>query len=390
VSLDGLRGKTVFVTGGTGFVGGRLVEVLVEQLGARARLATRGACAGRGAFRAASLGAELFEGSITDRVAMAEATKDCSAVFHCAYGSYGSERDQRDVTVSGTRVLAEAAARNGVKRFVNLSTLVTCGPNTPAVVDEGFVNSQMWAWPYAVDKRDAEVELATVAERGELAAVNLRLGPVYGPWGPAFTISPLKTLAVNRMALVGDGDGLSNVVYVDDVVQAMLRAAVVPHTGFETYLITGPDDVTWRRFYSAYCDMLGVDRLVSLSSDEHRRAGRGGGLAQLLKVIPAAGRALARDPEFRRVASRLPLSRSVYGMMKRSRVAGAGTQKAPLMVANEPLELVTLPPMMLDYFACRTRFLHQKAVERLGYQPRYDLASGMALVRAWAEWARLL
>lgn len=390
MSLDDLRGKTVFVTGGTGFVGGRLVEVLVEQMGARVRLATRGSHAGRGVFRATSVGAELFEGSITDPAAMAQATNDCAAVFHCAYGSYGSERDQRDVTVSGTRVLADAAARNGVKRFVNLSTLVICGPNTPPVVDESFVNRRMWSWPYANDKRDSEIELSKVVQRSEMVAVNLRLGPVYGPWGPAFTISPLKTLAASRLALVDDGAGLSNAVYVDDVVQAMLRAAIVPHEGFSTYLITGPEDVTWRRFYGAYCGMLGVDRLVSLPSAEHRRASRGGGLSQLANVISTAKRALARDPAFRRAAGRLPLSRRLYAMVKRSGSVKSTGGHAALKTESEALELVTVPPMMLDYFACRSRFSHQKAVERLGYRPQYDLASGMLLVRAWAEWARLL
>jgi len=390
VSLDVLRGKTVFVTGGTGFVGGRLLEVLIEQMGARTRAATRGSYSGRGVFRAASVGAELFEGSITDPTAMAEATKDCAAVFHCAYGSYGTERDQRQVTVEGTRVLADAAARNGVKRFVNLSTLVTCGPNTPPVVDESFVNRQMWSWPYARDKRDAEIELSKVVQRSEMAAVNLRLGPVYGPWGPAFVISPLRTLATSRLALVDDGSGLSNAVYVDDVVQAMLRAAIIPHEGFSTYLITGPEDVTWRQFYGAYCEMLGVDRLVSLPAAEHRRASRDGGLAQMVNVIPAAGRALARDSEFRRAVGRLPLSRRLYSMMKRAGSGNSGGGRARLKRESESLELVTVPSLMLDYFACRSRFSHQKAVERLGYRPRYALASGMSLVHAWAEWARLL
>lgn len=390
MSLDSLHGKTVFVTGGTGFVGGRLVEVLVEQLGVRVRLAKRKAYAGRGVFRAASVGVEFFDGLITDPQAMAEATKDCAIVFHCAYGAYGSQRDQREITVKGTSVLAEAALRNGVKQFVNLSTLVTCGPDTPEVVDESFINRRMWDWPYAIDKKDAELELAKVVGGSAMAAVNLRLGPVYGPWGPAFTISPLQTLAANRMALVEDGGGQSNAVYVDDVVQAMLRAAVVPHEGLSTYLITGPQEVTWRQFYAAYCQMLGVDRLVPLTADQHRRANRRGGFSQVVKIIPAAGKVLAADPEFRRRVGQLPLSRGLHAAMKRFRSATPDARSVPLVGASDPLKIVTVPNMMLDYFACRSRFSHQKAVGKLGYRPQYDLASGMALVRAWAEWARLL
>lgn len=390
MSLDSLRGKTVFVTGGTGFVGGRLVEVLVEQLGVHVRVAKRMAFAGRGVFRAASVGVEFFDGSITDPQAMAKATKDCACVFHCAYGAYGSPRDQRDITVTGTRVLAEAALRNGVKRFVNLSSLVTCGPDTPDVVEEDFVNRRMWDWPYAIDKKDAEHELTKVVEGSAMAAVNLRLGPVYGPWGPAFTISPLRTLAANRMALVEDGGGQSNAVYVDDVVQAMLRAVLVPHEGCATYLITGPQDVTWRQFYGAYCQMLGVDRLVSLSMDEHRRSNRSGGLSQVVKLIPAAGKVLAADPEFRRRVGQLPFSRGLYAAMKRFRSATPDARPMPLVGTSDRLKIVTVPNMMLDYFDCKSRFSHHKASELLGYRPNYDLVSGMSVVRAWAEWARLL
>ena len=389
MSLEFLRGKTVFVSGGTGFVGGRLIEIAIQQLGARVRLATRGTFAGRGAFRAAAVGGEFFEGSITDAKAMKEATKGCEIVFHCAYGSYGSLRDQRDVTVSGTRILAEAAASNGIQRFVNLSTLVACGSDTPEIVDETFQCRKMWSWPYAVDKRDAEIELQRVAESSGMAAINLRLGPVYGPWGPAFTISPLKTLAASRLALVGDGSGLSGAVYVDDVVKAMLRAARSTQSGFDTYFITGPDDVTWRQFYSAYCEMLGVDRLIELTPDEHRRSNQRNPLSQIVKAVPAALRALERDPEVRQAVSQLPLSRSLYRLMQSRRPVATAR---PAAIADNAgiLALTTVPAMMLDYFACRSKFSHRKATERLGYQPQFDLSKGMSLVQEWAKWARLL
>jgi hypothetical protein len=66
------------------------------------------------------------------------------------------------------------------------------------------------------------------------------------------------------------------------------------------------------------------------------------------------------------------------------------TTGGPYLSGSEPLDLITLPPIMVDYYASSTRVSHQKAIERLGYRPQYDLASGMALVRGWAEWARLV
>ena len=49
---------------------------------------------------------------------------------------------------------------------------------------------------------------------------------VYGPFGTTFTIKPLQKMKSGRVILVNGGDGLANLVYVDDVVSGMLVAAV--------------------------------------------------------------------------------------------------------------------------------------------------------------------
>ncbi|MEO5705962.1 MAG: NAD-dependent epimerase/dehydratase family protein [Alteraurantiacibacter sp.] len=385
-----LAGKTAFVTGGSGFIGGRLIEVLARQYGMRVKTLVRGTTgAGGGAFRAAAAGADIVFGSLTDRATLDAAVAGCDLVFHCAYGTHGSEADQRLVTVEGTRLLAQAAAAAGVANFVHLGTVASYGGNTPPVVTEDYVNPRLWPWSYAHDKLAAEGALRESANEGGMPFTILRLGMVYGPYGGSYTTGPLNAMTVGRLALVDDGRGVSCATYVDDVIQAMLLAADRTGEG-ETYMIRGPDLVTWREFYEVYDRWLGRDSLVSYSKAEMIAAGRGQWKAALRTLVPATLSALKASPAFRASAGGLPYVRPLYARFGKkligAQVAGAAT--APEAPAERPVQL--LPEMMIDYFANTTDFSIDKARSKLGYAPQFDLRRGMELTEQWARWANLV
>ena len=388
--MSSLEGRTAFVSGGSGFIGGRLVEVLIRDHGMRVRTLVRGAgSAGGGAFRASAAGAEIVFGSLTDEALLIRELAGADIVFHCAYGMYGSPAAQREVTVEGTRKLARAAGRNGVKQFVHLGSVVSYGGNTPEMVPENYETPKLWPWPYAQDKRDGELALSEEAATSGLPFTILRLGTVYGPYGRAYTLQPLTTLPERRIALVDDGAGISSATYVDDVIQAMLRAALHPGTG-QRYMIRGPDQPTWRAFYEAYEAMLGIDGLVSLTRAEMKRAKRAEFASSARRLLPETLAALKASSEFKNTAAGLGL-RTLY-----QRVGGSrNPAQAPVMrstattaAAERPIQLI--PPIMIDYFANRSQFSIAKAEAELGYAPAYDLASGMALTEQWARWANLL
>ena len=380
-------GKTVFVTGGSGFIGGRLIEVLVRQGGARVRTLVRGTTsAGGGASRAAAAGAEIVFGSLLDEALLTREVLGADIVFHCAYGMHGSVAAQREVTVEGTRLLARAAGLAGVRQFVNLGTVASYGGNTPDLTPEEFEDPKLWPWPYAHDKRDAERALAEEAATSGLPFTVLRLGAVYGPYGGSYTVIPLSTLAGHRIALVDDGAGIANATYVDDVVQAMLRAAVHPGTG-QRYMIRGPDQPTWREFYECYERMLGIDGLVSLTRTEMKRAKRAEFTRSAKRLLPETLSALKASPGFKNTAAGLGL-RSLYQRVGGSRQAPGPSVPRSAGAPERPIQLI--PPIMIDYFANRSRFSIAKAQAELGYTPVYDLAKGMALTEQWARWANLL
>jgi nucleoside-diphosphate-sugar epimerase len=386
-----LQGATVLITGGTGFIGGRLVEVLADQFGAKIKLVMRYGAAGPGAFRAACYDVEFVEASILDEKKMQEILTGVEFVFHCAFGTHGDERQQRKVTVEGTRAMVGAAAKAGVKHFVHLSTYVAMGDRTPEVVDETFVRVKPWPWPYAIDKWDAEQMVLAQNKSSGLHTTTIRLGTVYGPWGPAFTTWPLSLLATNRMALVAKGQGVSSATYIDDAVQGIILAAQRPHDTAETYIIGGPDRVTWREFYGAYEDMLGAQRVIEMTPAEIKKLHRLRVWTGVRAVLPATVRALKDSKDFKRACADLPLVRSTYALLK-SRKGSVGQPRlaTPPPTGTEPLPITLPPPMMTPYFSSQTQYSIKKAKTELGFRPQYDLHTGMALTAEWAHWARLL
>jgi nucleoside-diphosphate-sugar epimerase len=386
---EALTGRTALVTGGTGFIGGRLIEILIGQFGMNVRTLVRGTSTGSGAYRAAAAGASFVTGSLTDPAAMRAAVEGVDYVFHCAFGSHGDLAEQRRVTVEGTRTLAAAAGAAGVKHFVNLGTIVSFGADTPAEVDERYAVRRMWKWPYAIDKRDAEQAIEQEHRRSGLAATTLRLGVIYGPYGPAFTLYPLALLKTSRLALIDGGRGVCAAAYVDDVIQAILLAAQRPAGPPETFIIKGPDRVTWRQFYESYETMLGVERLVEMTRAEMRGA-KGKMMRAAMRTVVGEGlAALKASPNFKRAAGALPLVRPAYAVIGKRRGGAAGDAPATKATAPElPIELI--PPMMIDYYASTTEYRIDRARAELGYAPVYDLAAGMALTEQWARWANLV
>ncbi len=132
--MSTLNGRTAFVTGGSGFIGGRLIESLARDYGVSIRALVNRPMAG--ALRMARFPVEFVYETMTDRVGLENAMKGCDIVFHLAYSKSGTAKEQYRVTVEGTRALADAAADAGVQRFVNVSTAAVYGNRKNGLIDE--------------------------------------------------------------------------------------------------------------------------------------------------------------------------------------------------------------------------------------------------------------
>ena len=386
-----LAGKVALVTGASGFIGGRLAERLVLEHGVEVRAMVRTLSA---AGRLVRFPVTVVHGDVTDPEALAAACRGADLVFHCAYGTQGSQKHRAWVNREGTRRLLAAAGRAGARRIVYLSTLMVYGRTADGDLDE-TAPRRRFGNAYADSKLAAE----RIALGSGLPVTVLQPTAVYGPYGPVWTANVLAALKTGRQILVNGGDGLGNAVYVDDLVSAMILAAVKEEAVGQAFLVSGAEPVTWKELFGRFARMLGDEvRTVEMSEAEaradyrrwQRRQPRALGEAlRLLKGDQEVRERILATRELvwlREMASTL-LPERLQERIKDRLLRGGGSPAAP---KAEQLPVHPLTPEMIDFFRAKTRVRIDKARRLLGYEPAWGFAEGMDLTEQWARWANLL
>lgn len=222
-----------FVTGATGFLGGRLA----------AKLRARGDEVVALVRRDVELDAELVRGDLSDAAALVAAMRGCDAVFHCAaqykVGIRPRERAAMyEANVRGTGHVLDAARDAGVERIVYVSTVNVFGNTRGRVVDEGYERpGEDWLSTY-----DWTKYLAHRAARERIAAgapiVIAQPGAIYGPGDHSELGAQLEQAAAGKLHVKALADVGVNAVHVDDAADGLLLAHDRGRTG-ESYVLGG-------------------------------------------------------------------------------------------------------------------------------------------------------
>jgi len=312
-----LRGKRVLITGANGFIGGRLAERLTEEEGAQVR----------GLVRAPSVGATLAVvqkgqprglpiqtvGDITDADAMKRVTQDCDIVVHCAAMQYrGSIQDFRRVNVGGTLNLLRAAKDHGAARFIHISTINVHGypPSPNANADSPLVFN---GDAYSISKAEGERAAMEFASNNHLPITIIRPGCTFGPKSFAWTLTPLARVQSGAPVLIGKGDGICNAVYIDNLIDLILLAMKNDAAIGQAFIGAEGRGVTWRKFYGAYAQMIGVSRLRSMPRALVR------GVATASEFV---ARILGRAPFISRASVEFYSHQTVFDIEKSRRILG--------------------------------------------------------------------
>jgi nucleoside-diphosphate-sugar epimerase len=250
-----LAGKQVFVTGGTGFLGGALVRRLSGE-GALVRALARSP--EKAAYIQNLEHVEIVKGDITDTARMAEVVDGCEVVFHVAAATGGPLLEQWRMNVDGTRNVARAAAEAHVSRFVHVSTVAVYGYRQRADVTEETPPDPGHD-PYNITKYEAENELRFIAEKFGLTYSIIRPGMIYGPRSGMWTKTLFRLASLNPTPFVGDGSGSVFPIYVDDLIDLMLLLADRPEAANQVFNGTPDPSPTWREFLGAYARLAGHD-----------------------------------------------------------------------------------------------------------------------------------
>lgn len=230
----------VFVTGGTGFIGGEAVR----------RLRQRGdevACLVRSPEKAAQLrelGCELVAGDLGDEAAIRKGMEGCDAVIHAAavyeVGIPASERAaMREANVGGTERVLGAALEAKVPKVVYVSTVGIFGNTHGKIVDESYEHP---AKDFTSCYEETKWEAHQVAKRfiGEgLPCVIVQPGGVYGPGDTSSIGRLLDQFLAGKMPLVPFPDLGICLTHVEDIAGGILLGLDKGAPG-EAYVISGP------------------------------------------------------------------------------------------------------------------------------------------------------
>lgn len=257
VADDFFQGRLVLVTGGTGFIGQRLVSVLRER-----RVQLRVLVRAINTLPADWDGIETAVGDLTDSASLEQACYGVNTVLHIAGFAHADATNAAaftaqhwEINAEGTFRLLAAAVNARVERFVFVSSVKAVGTPGSHCVDERWDLPP--ETPYGQAKRAAEERVALVGLTQKMHVVNLRPALVYGPGMRANLLRLVEGVRRGWLPPLPETSNRRSLVHVDDLVQAILLCASHPVAAGKTYFVTDGVGYSGRDLYVMICSAMG-------------------------------------------------------------------------------------------------------------------------------------
>lgn len=302
-----LSGKRFLVTGGAGFIGSHIVEYLMKHGAGHVRVLDNFAT---GSYANVELflqfpNYEFMEGDIRNPATCKQACNGIDYVNHqAALGSVPrSVKDPvttNDVNIGGFVNMITAAKDAGVGSFTYASSSSVYG-DEPVLPKQEQRTGNLLS-PYAVTKMANELYAGVYHRLYDLNVIGLRYFNVFGPRqdpnGPYAAVIPLfvsRLISGQPVYINGDGDQTRDFTYVDNAVQANIRAMFCnnPDAFGEAYNVAVGDNFSINFLFSAISKQLGA------SQPPVHREPREGDIHDSLADISKASRLLGYQPTFK-------------------------------------------------------------------------------------------
>lgn len=232
----------VAVTGANGFVGNRLCSALQQQ-GIRVRALVRSGVPSEGQRVIGDLGPDTrWDGALEG----VDCVVHCAARVHMLKDPHAAPLDAfRTVNVEGTRSLARAAASQGVRRFVFLSSLKVMGETTPPGQPFRAGDTPAPQDAYGVSKWEAELALREVAQSSAgMEWVVVRPPLIYGPGVKANFRALMNAVAKGIPLPLGAVDNRRSLLGLDNLVDLLLSCTQHPAAAGQVFLASDDHDLS--------------------------------------------------------------------------------------------------------------------------------------------------
>lgn len=365
------------VIGASGFVGGALCERLFFEgrTHFRAYIHSSGSAA-----RLARLPLRLHVLDLLDPEQTNQALEGVETVVNCSRG------DTRTM-LTGLTNLLRSAKRNRVKKLIHLSSTAIYGEDPPLASESESCLPDPQGNEYGATKLRQDTMVLKLHAAG-VPCYILCPGNISGPLS-GYTLGQVRRADAGPMALVDDGQNPTNLVHVDNLVEAILAAERASTGSGERYFVNELHPVSWKQHYADLGAAAGVCfQFEPVSRDavlvrlrpprkpagllEHVRIALSGEFRRALMMMPALKWLNDRAAD---AFQRLPdhCQKSVRRRFER----------APRI--PDPPETLSLVEPLVRVQVRRPFHAPQKAVEKLGFQPALSYEQGLQTTAAWLQ-----
>jgi len=377
----GPKWNKILVAGASGFLGTRLVERLTLDLKATIRAGIHRPAS---ATRLARLPVEFVNCDLLKPDEVNNSVRGCDAVVNCT----NSDNKTFQLLSEGTRNLLDACLAHNVKKYIHISSAAVQGfKHSSRTIDES-THYKLSFHPYVRGKIESERLVRRYGR--EVPSIILRPTLIYGPFSMYWLLGIADRVRTNRVTLIGE-DGIANLVFVDDVVDAILLALETDEGDGQTFIINNDRDVVpWQKYVQELCDLFTAQPARMTNSNRliynlHQRL-------RLIRDSTNKTREVLRSPETISLLSSIPLAVAVGAKL----IKGNRRRKLESTLAS-PLELTvpdlrqvfayeTIDTQLYDVLSTHTLFSSAKAKEILGFEPRTTFEEGIKMSLEWVNW----
>ena len=377
----------IAIVGASGFVGAALIERLYFDEAWRDRFDFVAFIHSFGnAARLTRLPVKIESLDLLDSARVSSALSGFDAVVNCTRGD-------NTLMLNGLRNLARAMEHNRVRKFVHLSSVTIYGDDPPAESAHEDAPPSARRSRYG-DMKVAQDDIVFKLHRRGVPSIILCPSNIGGPYS-SLIVDGIARMLAGEIVLVDEGRNPTNIVHVDNLVEAIL-VALQSDTGWgERYFVNEQEPVTWKRFFQDLAGMLGMEAEFPLVSRED--VVRHMENSEPARVGLKSQAAMLLSSEFREAISVVPAFKSMNESAK-SMLAGLGPRwrarvrrriARPIII--QPVgETRSLEHKLTTVQIRRVYHSPEKIVSRLGYKALLDHSRGMETTRRWLEFANLI
>lgn len=377
--VDFPKKARIFITGATGFVGSRLIEILINNFEAEVFALVRNY--GK-AVRLSRYPINYIWGNLNDDSWFENVPNDIDYIIHCAYGNKGNLHTRKQTDIGGSANVLKLSKERNIKRVVFLST-----QSVYAVLSDGIINENSSRKPfdeYGKNKLNAEKVFNDLGNKENIPFVIIQPSAVIGPGAPSFVLRPAREIKNFTVCFLNDGKGILNWIYIDDLVCAILQCCVNENVIGETFILSSDSPLTYFDYYSRLSECFGLSflykKITKKENEEILTANR-------IKPSDIIKESISFNKKKARGLLNYSFVRLIYKTAKLVMPPG-NMQHSISVVKNSYTSKPFLPieKNYMDFFSSKAIINSSHAKKTFGYSPFFNVDKALERIAFWYRW----